>query len=72
MNVETQKFLYCPACKNYPDKIYEIQKGFSGKKWSKAHGGYIETRDVWEEEGPFCSICKSQLIDESEDDIEPE
>jgi hypothetical protein len=72
MSLETNKFLFCPNCKSYPDKIYEIQKGFSEKKWSATHGGYIETRDFWEDEGPFCSVCKAELIDESEEDPELE
>ncbi|MCP5102535.1 MAG: hypothetical protein GY950_04110 [bacterium] len=72
MSHEAKKFLFCSVCKNYPDKIYEIQRGFSEKRWSSAHGGYIETRDVWEDEGPFCAICKSHLIDESESDSELE
>lgn len=68
MSHDRVKFLFCPVCKDYPDKIYEIQKGFSEKKWSPVHGGYVETRDVWEDEGPYCSICKSLLIDESEEE----
>lgn len=72
MSHAMNKFLFCPVCKDYPEKIYEIQKGFSEKKWNAVHGGYIEIRDAWEEEGPYCAICKSQLIDESEEDPEME
>lgn len=70
MSQDSKMFLYCPDCKNYPDRIYEIQKGFSEKKWSPTHGGYVEIRDIWKDEGPFCAICKSQLIDESEEEDE--
>ncbi len=72
MSDAAKRFLYCPDCKEYPDKIYEIQRGLSEKKWIPAHGGYVEIRDVWKDEGPFCSVCKTLLIDESEqnEDVE--
>ena len=56
------KYLYCPKCKDYPDKIYSKEEAWTNREWDgEFYQGYdTEYGDTIEE---YCQKCDSVLVE---------
>ena len=65
MNKKTGKYLWCPDCKKYPDKVYSQDWVWTSRKWNgDCYEGYNSESDI-DNEKHFCQKCGSNLIDKS-------
>jgi hypothetical protein len=59
-----KKWLWCPACEKYPDRITETVEVFEKRIWSEKIEDYEFTdMDYGDAISTTCSVCGTELID---------
>ena len=60
MDKKTGKYLWCPECKKYPDKIITTQEVWTERKWDKeCYEGFDDEYSDYKE--IRCAKCDTEL-----------
>jgi len=59
----SEKNLYCPKCKKYPDKIVEEETVLTRRKWDCECYQAYDTEYIENSLKSYCANCDTKLID---------
>jgi len=64
------KYLYCPKCKNYPDKVFQMQNQpyFQFRDWNGEEYELTaepDGLDYWQDNYYECQECETKLVNKS-------